>query len=277
MPLQRIGFKFNYTSVPEDPTSASAHSGSWSENHWDNAGLSANDPLLSAIAIARAGMLPKQAAVIGIRTQQYTIDQNKLVPGGTSTFKTLVAGNQTYDSNLPQDGLRFSALCAGQPKAIRFTAAAIPDDVIKGGEYTGDPAFNRFVVAYINALIRAGLGSVVADFTQPSIRVLGIAPPVIRLETASAGYATNYIKLKRVVDSHTNLPIKGSFLCDSVAGQNYTVEGLDPTAIAGPGGFARRDFIKFAPYAEIKVDRATPRKIGSPFEKYRGRRSKRTR
>lgn len=276
MALQRISIKFLVTTEPVVADDASAHSGSWSEGHWDNVGIPLDGALMNNVLTARAAMLPKQAAIIGVRAQQYTISENKLVPGGTSTFKTRKPGLAAYNINIPQDAMLMSAAVAGNPNAVKFKLKSIPDEVIVRGEFNGDPTFKGKMTTYGNRLKEAGFGSVIKNYTNPSMRILSIAGGHIFVDSTFIGLG-QYIRLRRVRDSITGRPISGSFKVTALNATtgDLTVAGLPTGAAAEAGGFGVLDQLTFGAYSTITFSRVTDGKIGGPFEKYRGRRSKR--
>lgn len=278
MALQRVTLKLQVTTDPVSASSAIPHSGSWSEGHWDNVGLAINSPLLYAVAIKRGLMLPKQAAIVGIKLQQYTISaaKDRLIPGGTRTLSVRFAGNPLYNVNIPQDAMGFAAAMNGTPSAVRFKAKCIPDEVVSQGEFNGDAAFKTTMTNYGTALKDAQLGSVVRDLTLPSARVVSLVGGVITPDFNPFFFASGfYAILRGVKDDITGKPISGSFLCTSSAAGAFTFQGLPTGAVAHNSGFIRADEIKFASYASIGYTRVGEGKIGAPFEKYRGRRSKR--
>jgi len=273
--VKHFSLKFNVTTTPENRRDASPHSGSWSEGYWAPDEYATDGSVVNDIANRRAGFLPAQASVIGWRVQQYTISQNKLLPGGSQTFKKRFPGIANFSLDAPQVSLQYSASVVARSNTIRFTTRCIPDDNVVGGELSAGTLLFARLNAYRLALVTGAVGGIVRDLSQPSVRVLRIqAGGLVILAAGSGLVADDYMRLNRVRDAQGN-PVSGAFRVSSINFPVYTVLGLDPTLTAGEGGTARKDLVVFAAFSSINNDRVVVRKIGAPFERYRGRRSRR--
>jgi hypothetical protein len=123
-------------------------------------------------------------------------------------------------------------------------------------------------------MIGFNFGFIGRDLAQASVRVLKIAVNLITLEAIpGTGLAIgDFIRLHRVFDDN-NLPVKGAFVVTAIAANIITVQGLNAT-VTEPSGTLRRDLLTFFNYGAIAPIRAVVKKVGRPFEQYRGRRSK---
>lgn len=267
---------FAVTTDPDNPADASAHSGGWSESHWSNVvGTIAVD--CATLAQARARLLPAEVSIIGYRVENFTVTGNKLTPNGTSSGRFQYPGSNGRNLNLPQDGVLMSGSTSGAPNANRFNLRGLPDSIIQKGEYQPDPAFKGGMTNYVNTLINAQWGFLGRIKTTPSARVNSIAAGVVTLNGPVGGVANvDYLRLNRVYDNNGN-PVKGTFLITDITGNAYTVQGLGATAVGAPSGSARIDALAFYIYNKVVPNRAVVRKIGRPFEQYRGRASARAR
>jgi len=274
MPLQRATLLMQLTTDPADRTTASPHTGGWSETVWADATFAASDPFWLDLIRTRQNLLPAQASIVGFRFGVYTFVGNKQVPGGTSTGRLQRPGNSGLETDMPNCALMLAGTTLGNPNNSRFTIKCIPDDMILKGEYQPTTAFKRNLTAYFNALINGGFGFLGRDLTLPVARVVSIAANVVTLTAAvGAVIGTDSIRLLNVKDTNGN-PVSGAFRTVSLTGFAYTVEGLTGVT-AGAGGSARVDTPKVFRFNTLTASRAVVRKIGRPFEGYRGKASRR--
>lgn len=270
----RTSWLFAVTTDPTDATSASPHSGGWSESHWcaPSDFVAAN---ARTLASRRANLLPGQGSIIGYRLESFDLTGNKLSPLGATSGRFLYPGLDSRDLNLPQDSLMMNGAGSGVPNAARFNLRCIPDGIITRGEYQPSPAFKGALTLYSNGLIAVGYGFIGRVKTGLSARVNSIAAGVVHLNGAVGGVAnTDFLRLNRVYDDLGN-PVKGTFLITNITGNAYTVSGLAGVSVSQPSGSARIDALDFFQYGVINPARAVVRKIGRPFEQYRGRASAR--
>lgn len=270
---QKVIFKFMVTTRPLVANVASAHSGSWSESHWAGNVVTPDDESVRNIARYRADLLPKEATLIGVTVANYTISKNKLIPGATRSGKFHFPGLSAYTVNVPQDALALRLPITGRINSVRTVLGCAPDEIMESGEYNGNPLFQRAVSLFMTRLRieAAAFGSIVTDLSLPQARILSIAANVITTDLAGVAVVGDYVKLKRVT-TVTGSIVTGTYLVTAVAGAVYTVQGLNVTV--NLKGSMRKDVVVFGTYDFGTVDRACTRKIGSPFERYRGRRSK---
>jgi hypothetical protein len=276
---------FSVTTEVVIPTVAAAHSGGWTESLWTGGNSYISIPDQNALITARARLLPKQASIVGIRQGLYTISGNKLLPQGTSGRKTVKAGLDGYNVNLPQDSLELSGTSATTINSNRFRIGCLPDEVVQKGEF----APNTFYTFYLNeymALLAAGANAwsfICRKLSNPTARVMSITPGLNATATIvvsapltpTAG--TSYLRLHRVYDN-VNEPVKGAFLVTTVnSPTSYVISGYSGGTVVDPSGTTRIDEIILVPYGLVTVSRAVVKKIGRPSSSYRGRASNRTR
>lgn len=274
MPLSRLTNILQVSTVPTDPAQARVHVAGWSESFWTMLDASAYVPLWRAQNLARANLLPLTGAIVGQRSQLYTIAGNKLIPGGSAANRVSVPGSSTGVTDLPQVALQMSARGAGVANSSRLVLRAMPDSVMEGGEYFAGPAFKASVTRWVNTMIGTNFGFIGRDLAQASVSVLLIAANVITVDLIPpTGLAPgDFIRLHRVHDINDD-PVIGAFRVTGINGLTITCAGLNATVNA-PSGTLRRDRLAFFNYQSIDPIRAVVKKVGRPFEQYRGRRSK---
>jgi hypothetical protein len=274
MLVYRYSMILDLTTVPVDPTVASAHIGGWSESHWRTDLIDPQVGAFKTLMDKRAACLPKNAAIVGYRVAAFDVRGNKLYPGATSAGRVRFPG--IYDNgDIPQMALSLSG-SSGTANSSRFNIAAIPDTFVTGGEYNPDSSMVRNVRNFGKSLVDNAWGFLGRDLTQPSQKLLGIAAGVVITDGTQVLFpGTDSLRFNKVRDVNGK-PVSGAFFIDaSPSANHYHLVGLDNQIVAGPNGSVRRDLIIFAGYTSVTPGRIKVRKIGRPSEQYRGRRSKR--
>lgn len=273
MPLTRVSFILQVATAVNDPAKSSTHTGSQSEGHWTDAALANIDANAAVLARDRAQFLPGTVKIAGWRKAAYVIAGNKLVPQGANVFKSAIPGNPAYTLNNVVDAMGFGASIQGRTNAVSFKAGLFPDELAANGEVKLDPVSSLQILNWELELQRRPWGTVVQDLSLPSFRVISIANSVVTV-LGLAGVAVNdYVVLKRVKDPN-GAAISGTYRVSVVAGNALTLAGLDPTRVAENSGFLRKSELVYGKYNEVNLSRTGAKKVGSPFEKFRGRRGK---
>lgn len=278
MPV-RITLLFSVTTAPGDPTSASAHSGGWSESFYIPGSTFAALPFFQSWAGQRATLLSGLASVIGFRQQLYTIAGNKLLPGGSGSGSFLFPGSWPADLNAPQDSLMLNFQVAGQPSNLRHRLPGLPDSQVTQGEYQPGTTFKTNLTKYINLIADGQFSAVVRDLTQPDARVRSLNGGVLVTNTTTGAIVGQYIRFRRVKDANDD-PVEGAFLVTAIVNNadgsvSYTLFDPPSQTVSTPNGTARLDLLVSANITGGNPNRLVVRKIGRPFVQYRGRRSKR--
>ena len=124
------------------------------------------------------------------------------------------------------------------------------------------------------------------DITNnPESRVVSITPAdavthasVITTQSATGAAVGDYIILRRVRDD-VGIPVKGSYLVSAIGATGnftaYTVVNGPEQTVTKPNGTCRTDKLTLAAYSGGQPNRLVARKVGRPFQQYRGRHSKR--
>jgi len=263
------------TTDPADRAAASPHTGGWSESHWRNDLVPPTGSVFTDLLSKRALLLPKQSSIVGYRISTYTIAQAKLLPGPVSTGRVLLPGSNLQQADVPQMALEMGA-STNAANSSRFSLRGTPDNQVQFGEYQPDSFYKTKVTNFSNSLVDGGWALLGRDLTQGSYRVFSIIAGLLTVDPALVAFADlSYIRLRKVKDTSGN-PVIGSFAVSAVvAAGKYQLAGFDPTIVVGFSGTARRDLLNIFTYVNVAPSRITVRKIGRPFEQYRGRRSKR--
>lgn len=273
--VYRLSNIFTVTTTPADASAARSHSGSWSEEFWLNIDPSIYAAVIQDVRVKRAALLPKQAAITGIRIATFSMDGNRLLPIGSSTGHILINGNAARETDIPQLALSLSIRGAGGLNFSRPVLRCMPDDQFKFGEYQPDRTYDVLVRNFVDAFGSSSVfGFVGRDKSQASVRVLAIVGGVLTTASAIVGFGNgDFIRLNRVIGDDGN-PVKGTFSATSTAPGVYTLVGYDGPDVSRPSGTARRDRLAFFNNNGGTIGRATVKKIGRPSEPYRGKRSR---
>jgi len=280
MVVYRYSNLFQLTTVAQNPNVASAHMAGWSEGFWLNANPSTQMPALRNVAQARAAFLPKQAAIVGYRIQSYDISGNKLTPIGSTAGSYRFGGSPRWDCDQPQVTLRASGSTAGGPNAAALYMRGIPDDWVAQGEYAPFDDTNTLLQFYYDRLIAVAAGFIGRNLSVGGQRVFNIADngpgagSVINMQGPIAGLALgDFVRFVRVV-ADNKAPVEGTFAVSNINVNAITVRGLQGVVLTRPSGTCRKDSLTFLAWNRIETKRITTKRVGAPFEKYRGRRSK---
>lgn len=265
------------TTAPTNLVTSSAHSGGWTESHWHQSVLTPESPQFRNLMMKRALMLPRQAAVTGYRISNYDIDVSALLPLGASTGKVRFPGNPARNTDLPQVALELGG-ASGGGNSNRFSARCIPDDVMEFGEYQANDIFKGYVTQFCNALSGGGFGFMGRNLAATTSRIVSIEDNILTLNDAfgvTIGKTLfTFIGVKDVLGK----PVVGNFrvVAAATAPAHWVLAGLPQGTVVANSGSVRVLEPQFCPYTSVSPARAVARKVGRPFEQYRGRASKRS-
>lgn len=271
----RISMIFQLTTEAEDREIASPHIAGWSEGFWENA----NNPVLTGnvreLLRLRALLLPLQAAIIGVRRANYTIEGNRLVPGGTASAKVNYPGRAALHCDLPQTSLQLSLVGDGG-NTSRISLRGMPDSEFERGEFQPNAGYKGALTQYRNYLVEQAYGFMGRDLSKPTARIVAIAANgAVQLRSSTGAVVGDYVRLLNVKDTNGK-NVQGTFRVGTVAvgGLTMTLDAW-PEKIVQESGSMRVDAVRYCDIISVDVSRAVVRKVGRPFEQYRGRASKR--
>lgn len=263
------------TTNPDQAQDASQHSGGWSESWWINQ-LPIPDAAgpFRALMIARANCLPSAAAIVGYRIAQYTLTGNKILPGGASSGRIRFPGSG-FIQDIPQMALELGCSSAFG-NSSRPSIKGLPDSQVRNGEYQPTAVYRGYIQQLLDRIVNDGWCILGRDLTLDTARVISINNGIMKLSAPiGAIAATDYVRLNRVHDIYGR-PVTGSFYVDAIAAGNlYTLSGMDTAVIVNNSGSARVDKVLLRDITGAVPARVVTRKVGAPFERYRGKSSKR--
>jgi hypothetical protein len=270
----RYDMLFQLTTAPTQATKAIAHTAGWSESHWRQTLLAQDSPALTRLLRSRASCLPKQGAMIGLRIGNFTIAGNRLLPGQTSIRKFLKPGPATFNCDVPQMALELGGATSGL-NSSKFSVRGMPDNQVVNGEYAPQDAWDQYLQEYMNALTADGWQMIGRVLSNPTYAINGISTTgVCTLKVLVPFVNGTQIRLLRVRDEN-GFPISGVFNASQVAGSTFVLDNwVQGTVVKGTGS-VRVDAIDLFTFTDMEVSRVVTRKVGRPFEQYRGKRSKR--
>lgn len=271
----KLSLIFNFSTNPHDLANARVHTGGYTESFWGRGNFSDTElPFVRALANSRASLLPTTTTITGYRAQQYVVQGNRLIPGGTNSGAINFPGTVSGGTDVPQVALECRAAAVGAANTRKFVIHNLPDSQIGGGEFQPTPAFSGALTRYFNQIVAGFWAFPGRVLSNPSFRVNSIIAGVITLENPFGIAEGNFIRLLKCRDINGN-PVVGSFRVTGVAGNAFTVAGMPPTTDVLNSGRARLDAVDVFLMTGLQQTRAVSRKVGLPTERYRGRRSKR--
>lgn len=274
MAFTRITLVFSLTTDPLNRAVATAHTGGWTESLWTDFNFPIWNTPLSNLMTARQAMLPFTASITGYRAAQYDIQKNKLIPRGAFSVTSFRTGNSLWKTDLPQAALQIKMYNANQPNTSSPWLRGMPDDVLIGGEYSGNVIFTPMLTNYINQLIGGAWGFMGRDLSQETVRVNAMAGATLTAAEVIPGVAVgDYIRLNRVYDS-IRRPVVGAFQVTAINAKVYTLDPAPGATVTEPSGLVRKDLLRFLSIGSSRLHRAGIKKVGRPSQGYRGRRSR---
>jgi len=270
----KLTFIFQTQTEAADASLARPHSGGWTESIW-RLGTSTTIQTINQLAEFRARLLPAQTSIVGYRQQVFTLDGNSLIAGGASTGNLNQPGRSNYQCDLPQVALQCSLRSDGNPNSGRLVLRGIPDSQMVTGEYAPNAQFKASVTEYLAILAATQCQFLGRSLAAPNVRVLSITNGVITTDVATGAAQGNFIRLLRVRETFGN-PVTGTYRVSAPpVGFAYTVAGLSNDIVVLNSGRARLDLLALFPITSGSTGRSRVKKIGRPFESFRGRASKR--
>jgi hypothetical protein len=276
--LQEAGVIVTPPLAPQIGYAGRVHLGGWTESvYWGTDDIKALTQALFTGANGALGLLPSRAQLLAFGASVIGV---RLYQGGAGKGQSLAAsypGLAIADEDIPQ--MAILVKCGSTTAAVtrRFTVRAIPDQQVRLGEFQPNQIFTNSVTAFFTAL---------GNFAFRAI------DPV-----ASKRVALFSIDLTGLVTLKDNIPIP--FLAQDVVtiskaitttgtffGGQFVIKQTGPgntmqlngwTGGNCTGGVAIKRAYNIYPISpsSCAVTRAVVRKVGRPFEQYRGRRSKR--
>jgi len=275
-PYTRFSFLFQIVTDPVNKADAISHIGGWSEQHCWPGVIAGTSPQVASLATKRAVLLPSQASLVGVRRTQFSTSGNKIISSGSQTFGVARPGG-TAVTDLPQVALTLKIASEAGTNSSLQCLRCIPDTFMQRGEFQPSDNYRSLLRLYCDELQNQNWAFMGRDTSQPTAAVTSIVDNKITSSVELGVAVGDYLRLLKVVNSVTGDPISGSFRVTAVIGKESTVVGLPAGAVALDSGLVRKDVITICNIGRAEFNRAVVRKIGRPFEAYRGRASNRRR
>lgn len=281
------------TTILQAATAASADSltarvGGWTELFWSSLedlntaqeAVEKTAPAASrSILVRRAELLPTTAAVRGYRLQRYALVDQALIPMGAARVRrTGSLGQFPALTDVPQSALLVQTGFVGQSRTTTLRLAGLPDSQVTNGEFSPNAlfiaAFDRW-----KAALASDFGSIIQTFAEFSIvKVMTITEAGLMTvdRLPGAGFPPGSLVKVRRTTLANNEQGGGPYKVGTTDFLNLTVQLLDWDLGPAKGGTVRVFSREFAKYEESRIvaSKSVVRKVGSPFGRYRGRRSK---
>lgn len=272
--VARLSFLFQMSTAPAPGTTARIHTGGWSESFWAFNPPASSSVWIQRLATARALLLPKTASIVGFRIAEFTIVQNKFKPVGSTSGKLVRNGNPAYVTDQPQCALSYSLLTTEGPNVSSATLRCVPDDMIVGGEYSPAGNFGFDLSAYLNEIVTGNWRFAGRKISNPTANIVGIAGNVVTVN-ANLNPTDNvsYVRFLNAKNEDGD-SIIGTYLVTAHTATTLTLAGYKGGNMTVPSGKVRIDEVSTFLTTSWNLGRASVRKIGRPFENYRGRQSK---
>ena len=213
--------------------------------------------------------------MIGFRIGNFTILQNKFIPDKTASGKLNYPGSPGLTADQPQTGLTISLTSGDASNTARTVLRGIPDEMVEGGEYSPEGTFKTNVQKLMDEFTDKGWKFAGRVLSNPTVNIVSIAGNVVTLQGAIGAVAnvSSVRFLNAKVDGGAS--ISGAYLVTGVAGLTVTLAGYTGGNMSVPSGKMRVDQVNVFDITDAEPSRICVRKVGRPFEGYRGRQSSR--
>lgn len=262
-------------SYPNIGLAGREHIGGWTEHVWW--GSDSVDQLMQALTAnfaGQVGLLPQRARCL---CNNATILGVRLYQGGAGKGQFRAAGfpGSAGPGDIPQMALLCYHQLTGNPTPKRLILRGLPDAVVIGGEYVTTTGHPTEVFNYGQSLANFGgmASDVVATFPVFTVSVAGL----VTLNNVNNPFAVgNVVTFRNVVSDVTGQRNGGEFVVSSVGPMNNQFSVTDWSFGPSNSGDVRQPTSSVYQFAGsgLTVSRIVTRKVGRPFELYRGRRSK---
>jgi hypothetical protein len=263
------------------------HLGGWTESLiWPDNNVSTlldalkgNGPYFPGLLPTRAFLLANGADIVGVRLYQGGA-------GKGQSYAFAYPGNSTFEADNPQQALLCKCGSAGGAVVRRFTLRGVPDSQIALGEFGPNSGFASAIQVYFQQLANWGFNAFDPSVAQPTIFTITQVAPVPPATTPT-GLVTlvgpmqpfaigNQVKVSKTIDANDNF-VSGTFAVVTIGpgGNQFSLGNWTAgNCTKGKVGTKAKTFFMIST-PTCGVSRLVTRKVGRPFEQYRGRRSKR--
>lgn len=216
----------------------------------------------------RAAFLPQGAGIVGIRVQELG------KRGFAETFNA-PGGYGTDTKDIPQVATLCIIKKAGIESYKRFFLRAVPDAIVHLGDYTPTDVYTSLVNQWVGALISKGFTFSGIDPALPKVKILGISDVGVFTFAGNVVTAVNdEIQLLNCTNTF-NENVSGTYRVSVfVNGASGTFLNWNKGTVNQKGEARKSASATTAlEQGSFKILRIGTRKIGRPFDLYRGRAS----
>lgn len=263
------------SSQPSVNFAGKQRSGGWSESFYGPDSIESVLTILQgppppgqfSLLQARANLLGNSASIVGVR----------LYKGGAGKGQLLNVGYNGNNGPSDQPGLSvlMSATSNTTGQSRRWLTAGWADNDCEGGEWTPDADTVGRVTDYFAAIANAGW---LAQTNTGQVDIFSISVGGNVTTLAPHGFAVGQVvTIKQTTITIDGKRVGGKYVVSAIGplGTNFTIANwLAGASTGGTVSIVGTAFQAFSGTTKSVV-RTTFRKIGRPFDEYRGRRSKR--
>jgi len=276
MPATKVTLLFNHATkdAAGNPIRAAGHSESYYSNlAIDNPQLKVN---WSALAVARAAMLPANISIIGSRYQR--VDP----VGASRSYDTVYPPSTSAENDLPGIAMQWTVRAAATFNQKSLILPGVPDDRVRTGEYRAVANYNALLVAFFNQL-RANWVWRAKDRTISKAKIVTVAANGVVTTARPHGLAVNDFVHVQSTNAGNGIPQLISYRGTVVTVTSPTVLSV---LLEGRGGWPepsqlgtiQKELIIYPSFQitddEVTTPRIIHRKVGSNFLRFRGRRTR---
>ena len=275
MAIQKVTMLFQLVTQDVSVVGAAARVAGWSESWYFEGDLtSALEATVNkgGLCSVRAQLLPASAAIVGQRYQQ--VDPAPV--GNSITRSKVFPGLSTLPTDVPQMALLISVPGVGVKNVKHYEMRGVPDSMVTTGEFSPSGPYEKALKNFFNALGAWKFKG--QDFSQPLHIIQNInTAGEITTVTQPAWGNPSVARLTRMKTS-VGLSLPGE--TRNIIGIIKVPPGAQGLIIDWPtdqvvkSGFARKVVAIYPTVSinDVEVERVVVRKVGRPFDLYRGRR-----
>lgn len=275
MPTEyKVSFILDQSTAPETESPASVRDGGWTENYYLSAAtLGLAVTRCHFYCDARAALLAKTGQVNGFRIAERT---STGVARAYPAFRT--GANVVCD--VPQMAIQIHLRTATSKRTAILPG--VPDIRSIGGAFSKSRTWENHV-EHLIGILTAGFGMMALDKTQPLLNLISITTGGLVTTATPHGYVANdQIRFFRTSDIYRQT-VTGTWIVSGTPPSTTTFQLANYASagdvVFGPvnKGKVRKLVYAFSGFSEGDMGQITTRKVGRPFDLYRGRASRRRR
>jgi hypothetical protein len=275
MAATKITLLFNAGTL--DAAGQPARSAGFSESYYSTLPYNENALFLqwSQLCIARAGIMPAGVRICGSRYQ--TVDPI----GGTRSYDNVYAPALTQGNDLPGIAFQWTVRSPDSPNQRSLILRGVPDLRVERGEYSPSQQYNNALMNFFNELRANWKFRCINRVVLPT-KIVSITGGIMTTATPHGLAPNDTVRImSTLVGTDPPLPETYEAKVSAIAGLTATLfrPGVHAGVPDSIHGKARKVEILYKPFSisneEIVNPTAIHRKVGSPFRRFRGARTRR--